>query len=36
MLDAKISELSPIIKNNGVDAAIAKLKSGDKSNLHYE
>ena len=30
MLDAKISELSPIIKNNGVDAAIAKLKSGDK------
>lgn len=30
MLDAKISELSPIIKNNGVDAAIAKLKSGNK------
>ena len=30
MLDAKISELSPIIKNSGVDAAIAKLKSGDK------
>ena len=29
MLDAKISEISPIIKNQGVDAAIAKLNSTD-------
>ncbi|MGN0902970.1 MAG: phospholipid-binding protein MlaC [Succinivibrio sp.] len=31
MLDAKISEISPIIKNNGIDAAIAKLESDDGS-----
>ena len=30
MLDAKISELSPIIKSQGVDAAIAKLKESTK------
>ena len=30
MLDAKVSELSPIIKNSGVDAAIAKLKETSK------
>ncbi|WP_295351621.1 ABC transporter substrate-binding protein [uncultured Succinivibrio sp.] len=29
MLDAKVSEISPIIKNQGVDAAIAKLNSTD-------
>ena len=29
MLDAKVSEISPIIKNQGVDAAIAKLNSAD-------
>ena len=26
MLDAKISELSPVIKNSGIDAAIKKLQ----------
>ena len=30
MLDAKVSEISPIIKSQGVDAAIAKLNSMDK------
>ncbi len=29
MLDAKISEISPIIKSSGVDAAIAKLNSSE-------
>lgn len=29
MLDAKVSEISPVIKNQGVDAAIAKLNSID-------
>ncbi len=29
MLDAKISEISPIIKSQGIDAAIAKLNSLD-------
>ena len=31
MLDAKISEISPIIKAQGVDAAIAKLQEGDSN-----